>query len=143
VVRTSVRFVSSMDLKRVCGELRKIYTAPDKNQAEMSLELFEHTWSKKYKEIAIAWRTNWTELMAFMSFGKEIRRIIYTTNAVEVLHRQLRKATKTKGAWINSKGLLKQLYLNLKFQSKNWKRARLRPSASDFVTLEIWMTHFS
>jgi transposase-like protein len=123
MVRTSVRFVSSMDIKKVCGDLRKIYTASDINQAEMGLELFDHTWSKKYKEIAVAWRTNWTELMAFMNYGKEIRRIIYTTNAVEALHRQLRKATKTKGAWINPKGLLKQLYLNLKFQSKGWKRS--------------------
>lgn len=122
MIRTSVRFVGYIDIKKVCADLRKMYTAADINQAEIALDVFEQTWSKKYKEIAPAWRANWTELMTYMQFGKDIRRIIYTTNAVEALHRQMRKATKTKGAWVNSKGLLKQLYLNLKFQSKGWKR---------------------
>ncbi len=122
MIRTSVRFVAYNDIKKVCADLRKMYGAADIHQAEIALEVFEKTWSKKYKEIVPAWRANWTELMTYMQFGKDIRRIIYTTNAVEALHRQMRKATKTKGAWINSKGLLKQLYLNLKFQSKGWKR---------------------
>jgi putative transposase len=122
MIRTSVRFVGYVDIKKVCADLRKMYSAADINQAEIALDVFEQNWSKKYKEIAPAWRANWTELMTSMQFGKDIRRIIYTTNAVEALHRQMRKATKTKGAWVNSKGLLKQLYLNLKFQSKGWKR---------------------
>ena len=122
MIRTSVRFVGSNDIKKVCADLRKIYSAAEIKQAEIALEVFEQTWSKKYKEIAPAWRANWTELMMFMQFGKDIRRVIYTTNAVEALHRQMRKATKTKGAWIKPKGLLKQLYLNLKFQTKGWKR---------------------
>jgi len=122
MIRTSVRFVSYIDIKKVCADLRKMYSAADINQAEIALGVFEQTWAHKYKEIAPAWRANWTELMTYMQFGKDIRRIIYTTNAVEALHRQMRKATKTKGAWINPKALLKQLYLNLKFQSKGWKR---------------------
>ena len=122
MVRTSVRFVGYNDLKKVCADLRKIYSAAEIKQAEMALEVFEQTWSKKYKEIAPAWRANWTELMMFMQFGKEIRRAIYTTNAVEALHRQMRKATKTKGAWVNPKSLLKQLYLNLRFNTKGWKK---------------------
>lgn len=122
MIRTSLRFVSSVDYKKVCVDLRKVYTAADINQAEIALDSFEQTWIHKYKEIAPAWRANWTELMAYMQFGKDIRRIIYTTNAVESLHRQLRKATKTKGAWVNEKGLFKQLYLTLKLQSTGWKR---------------------
>ena len=122
MIRTSVRFVSYKDIKKVCSDLRTIYSAADEHQAELALEVFEQTWGSKYKEIAPAWRANWNELMMFMQFGKDIRRVIYTTNAVEALHRQLRKATKTKGAWINPKGLIKQLYLNLKYQSKGWKK---------------------
>ena len=96
MIRTSIRFVGSVDIKKVCADLRKIYAAADINQAEMALDSFDQTWSHKYKEIAAAWKANWVELMAYMLFGKDIRRIIYTTNAVEALHRQLRKATKQK-----------------------------------------------
>lgn len=122
MIRTSVRFVSYKDIKKVCSDLRAIYRAADEQQAELALEVFEQKWGTKYKEIAPAWRANWKELMMYMQFGKDIRRVIYTTNAVEALHRQLRKATKTKGAWINPKGLIKQLYLNLKYHSKGWKK---------------------
>jgi len=122
MIRTSVRFVSHKDIKKVCVDLRKIYSAADEQQAQLALEAFEQTWGSKYKEIAPAWRAHWNELMMYMQFGKDIRRVIYTTNAVEALHRQLRKATKTKGAWINPKSLFKQLYLNLKFHSKGWKK---------------------
>jgi putative transposase len=122
MIRTSVRFVSDKEVKRVCKDLRAIYGAADEQQAQLALEVFEQTWGNKYKEIAPAWRANWNELMMYMQFGKDVRRMIYTTNAVEALHRQMRKATKTKGAWINSKGLIKQLYLNLMYHSKGWKK---------------------
>ena len=122
MIRTSVRFVSDKDVKKVCSDLRAIYGAADEQQAQMALDVFEQTWGTKYKEIAPAWRANWNELMMYMQFGKDIRRMIYTTNAVEALHRQMRKATKTKGAWINSKGLIKQLYLTLMYHSKGWKK---------------------
>lgn len=122
MIRTSVRFVSDKEVKRVCKDLRAIYGAADEQQAQLALEVFEQTWGIKYKEIAPAWRANWNELMMYMQFGKDVRRMIYTTNAVEALHRQMRKATKTKGAWINSKGLIKQLYLNLMYHSKGWKK---------------------
>jgi len=138
MVRTSIRFVGSNDVKKVCSDLKKIYTAAEIHQAETALEVFEQSWSKKYKEIAPAWRANWTELMNYMQFGKDIRRIIYTTNAVEALHRQMRKATKTKGAWINHKGLLKQLYLNLKFQSKGWKRNVFNWAAIQRELIEVF-----
>ena len=66
--------------------------------------------------------TSWDELMAFMEYGANIRRMIYTTNPVEALHRIMRKVTKSKGGWVNDKGLLKQLYLTLMFSQKSWKR---------------------
>lgn len=122
MIRTSVRFVSERDLKAVCRDLRTVYGAADEEQALIALEAFERTWGGKYKEIAPAWRANWSELMLYMSFGANTRRMIYTTNAVEALHRLMRKATKTKGAWINSRGLIKQLYLTLMYHTKGWKK---------------------
>ena len=76
----------------------------------------------KYPEIAKQWEANWTELMAFMDYGSGIRKMIYTTNSVEALHRQIRKVTKTKGSWVNDKALIKQLYLILMYGSKSWNK---------------------
>lgn len=122
MVRTSVKFVGDRDIKAVCSDLRKIYSAADRQQAETAMAAFGERWDKKYKEIRPKWEANWDELMAFMDFGEHIRRMIYTTNPVEALHRVMRKVTKTKGAWINDKSLLKQLYLALKYNEKSWKR---------------------
>jgi len=122
MIRNSTRFVSDKDIKAVCADLRKIYTAADRQQAELALENFGQNWDKKYKEIRQKWEANWTELMAFMDYGHNIRRMIYTTNPVEALHRVMRKITKSKGAWSNDKALLKQLYLALKYNEKSWKR---------------------
>jgi putative transposase len=86
------------------------------------LEAFGIHWDNKYKEIRPKWEANWQELMAFMDYSQNIRRMIYTTNPVEALHRIMRKVTKTKGAWVNDKGLLKQLYLSLMNNKKSWKK---------------------
>jgi len=120
MIRSSTRFVSDKDIKKVCSDLRKIYTAADRQQAHLALEEFGATWDKKYKEIRPKWEANWDELMNFMDYGENIRRMIYTTNPVEALHRIMRKVTKSKGAWINDKGLLKQLYLSLMSNKTSW-----------------------
>lgn len=122
MIRTSTRFVSDKDIRKVCSDLRKIYTAANRQQAETALEAFGQAWDNKYKEIRPKWEKNWEELMAFMDYGENIRRMIYTTNPVEALHRIMRKVTKSKGAWSNDKGLIKQLYLSLKYNEKSWKR---------------------
>ena len=121
-IRNSTRYVSDKDIKAVCRDLRKIYTASDRDQALIALEAFGEQWNAKYKEIKPSWEVDWDDLMAFMDYGQNIRRMIYTTNPVEAVHRVLRKVTKTKGAWSNDKGLLKQLYLTLKYNEKSWKR---------------------
>ena len=121
-IRNSTRYVSDKDIKAVCRDLRKIYTACDRDQALIALEAFGEQWNTKYKEIKPSWEADWDELMAFMDYGENIRRMIYTTNPVEAVHRVMRKVTKTKGAWSNDKGLLKQLYLTLKYNEKSWKR---------------------
>lgn len=122
MIRSSTRFVSDKDIKAVCKDLRTIYTASNRDQAQSALETFSLTWDGKYKEISPKWRDNWEELMTFMDFSSNIRRMIYTTNPVEAVHRVLRKVTKTKGAWSSDNGLLKQIYLTLKFNEKSWKK---------------------
>ncbi len=121
-IRNSTRYVSDKDIKAVCRDLRKIYTASDRDQALIALEAFGEQWNAKYKEIKPSWEADWDDLMVFMDYGQNIRRMIYTTNPVEAVHRVMRKVTKTKGAWSNDKGLLKQLYLTLKYNEKSWKR---------------------
>lgn len=129
MIRSSTRFVSDKDIKKLCADLRKVYTAANRQQAEIALEAFGQTWDKKYKEVRQKWEKDWNELMAFMDYGEHIRRMIYTTNPVEALHRVLRKITKSKGAWSNDKGLIKQLYLALKYNEKSWKRKAFNWSA--------------
>ena len=121
-IRNSTRYVSDKDIKAVCRDLRKIYTASDREQALIALEAFGEQWNAKYKEIKPSWEADWDDLMVFMDYGENIRRMIYTTNPVEAVHRVMRKVTKTKGAWSNDKGLLKQLYLTLKYNEKSWKK---------------------
>jgi putative transposase len=122
MIRTSTRYVAEKDRKAVCADLRKIYTSATRGLALISLEAFKNKWDKKYKEISPKWEENWDELMAFMDYSEHIRRMIYTTNPVEALHRVMRKVTKSKGAWVNDKALLKQLYLILRYNEKSWKR---------------------
>lgn len=121
-IRNSTRYVSEKDRKPVCKDLRLIYTASDREQASIALEAFGQRWDTKYKEIKPSWVADWDDLMTFMDYGQHIRRMIYTTNPVEAVHRVMRKVTKTKGAWSNDKGLLKQLYLTLKYSERSWKR---------------------
>ena len=122
MIRTSTRFVADKDKKAVCRDLRKIYTAANREQALLALETFGNNWDKKYKEIRPKWENDWEHLMAFMDYGANIRRMIYTTNPVEALHRIMRKVTKTKGAWTSDKALLKQLYLAVHHSEGSWKR---------------------
>lgn len=122
MVRTSTKYVSYKDIKAVCADLRKIYTSSNREQAAIALESFGQKWGAKYKEIQPKWEQNWEELMAFMDFKSHIRRMIYTTNPVEALHRIMRKVTKSKGAWVSENALIKQLYLFLMAKEKSWKR---------------------
>jgi transposase-like protein len=122
MIRTSLRYVSYKDYKPICKDLRTIYTAFDEQQAMRALKAFADKWDVKYPEISKKWEANWVELSAFFDFPEDIRRMIYTTNAVEALHRLLRKTTKTKGAMVNDNALIKILYLTLKNNQKTWKR---------------------
>jgi len=122
MVRRSTRFVSYKHIRKVCADLRKIYSAANRQLARQALEAFDKKWSAVYPEIVPKWEAAWEDLMAFMDYGQHIRRMIYTTNPVEAIHRILRKVTKTKGTWPNDRALLKQLYLALKYNEKSWRR---------------------
>lgn len=125
MVRSSTKFVSYKDIKAVCSDLRRVYSAANIEQAEVALQAFGEKWDKKYKEIRSKWEADWDDLMAYMGYSERIRKMIYTTNPVEAVHRILRKTTKSKGAWSNEKALLKQLYLTLMHNEKSWKREAL------------------
>lgn len=122
MIRSSTKLVAEKDRKALCADLRQIYTASDVLAAELALEAFEHKWGRKYAEVGRKWRENWAELMVFMDFSAAIRRLIYTTNPVEGLHRQIRQVTKAKGPWTNGKALMKQLYLALQGKQDVWSK---------------------
>ncbi len=121
-IRNSTKLVSHKHRKKLCGDLRKIYTAANIEQAKIELENFSAKWDGLYPEVSKKWRTDWEDLMQIMNYSDNLRRMIYTTNPVEALHRIMRKNTKAKGAWSNDKGLLKQLYLSLDRNKKSWQK---------------------
>lgn len=121
-VRNSLKYVDEKDRKKVIVDLRKIYTSTTREQAETSLLAFEVSWSDKYEYIVKQWRDNWDELMAFLDFPGGMRKMIYTTNPVEALHRIMRKLIKSKAAWVSETALTKQLYLSLTYNEKSWKK---------------------
>ena len=121
-MRNSLKYVDEADRKAVIKDLRQVYTSTTEEGAKTALSAFEATWGKKYKYIVKQWTENWTELMAFLDFPLPMRKMIYTTNPVEALHRIMRKLVKSKAAWSSETGLLKQLYLSINRNEKSWKR---------------------
>ena len=110
-IRSSTRYVSYKDVKAVTMALKPIYKAPTEEAALAALDEFEQYWGQKYPMAVKSWRDHWDELATMFKYPEQIRRIIYTTNAIENFNRQLRKATKTKGAFVSDDALMKQLYL--------------------------------
>ena len=95
-------------------------THPVSGYAETALDDLEGKWGEKYPKVIASWRNKWPSLSAFFKYPEEIRKPIYTTNAVEAVHRQFRKLTKTKGAFPNENSLLKLLYLGINKASEKW-----------------------
>jgi transposase-like protein len=110
-IRSSTRYVSYKDIKAFTAALKPIYKAPTEESALAELDKLENEWGAKYPASVQSWRNNWDELATMFKYSEPIRRIIYTTNALENFNRQLRKVTKTKGAFVSDDALLKQLYL--------------------------------
>ncbi|WP_430613168.1 IS256 family transposase [Flavobacterium sp. JP2137] len=119
-IRTSLRFVPHKDKKALAADLKPIYTAVSEEQGYERLLEFEETWGSKYPLAAKGWMDNWGHLSTYFDFDPHIRKAIYTTNAIEAMHRQIRKVTKTKGAFTSDQSLLKLIYLVIKNVSKKW-----------------------
>ena len=119
-IRNSSRYLSYKDIKEFNADLKLVYTAVNEDAALQALSSLEEKWGDKYLLAIKSWRNNWEELSTFFKYPPEIRRIIYTTNAMEGYNRQLRKVTKTKTAFPTDEALLKILYLATIDITKKW-----------------------
>jgi len=119
-IRNSTKFVSYKDLKPLMADLKKVYQAVSEDDALFHLEEFREKWSKKYPQILKSWDDNWTELSTYFKYPEEVRRLIYTTNAVEGFHRMLRKYTKNKVIYPTDESVKKSVYLSIVEISKKW-----------------------
>lgn len=119
-IRNSTKFISYKDLKPFTADLKPIYKAATEALALQELDAFDSKWGTKYPNAVRSWRNNWEELSAFFKYPQEIRKIIYTTNAIENFNRQLRKVTKTKSAYPSDEALIKALYLAVRDITKKW-----------------------
>lgn len=119
-IRNSLKYVASKNQKEFMVDLKKVYKATSKDIAEVELDNLAEKWEDKYPIVIRSWRNNWERLSQYFKYPEEIRRIIYTTNTIEAVHRQFRKLTKTKGAFPNQNSLLKLLYLGIQNAKKKW-----------------------
>ena len=121
VVRSSLRFVPYKDKKKVAADLKKIYTAVDRDHAESELERFAETWDHKYPMISASWIENWERIVPFLAFPPDVRRAVYTTNTIEALNRQIRKIIKTRGSFPDEDSARKLLYLAITRAQQKWR----------------------
>lgn len=119
-IRNSTKYVPWKDIKAVMADLKKVYGAPSLEDAEYRLEEFRDKWGAKYPQILKSWDANWAELSTYFKYPEEVRRLIYTTNAVEGFHRMLRKFTKTKTIYPTDEAVKKSVYLSIQEISKKW-----------------------
>jgi transposase-like protein len=119
-IRNSLKYVSWKDKKAFVKDLKEVYTAPNKKIAEENLDFLHEKWGKKYPIVIKSWRNKWENLSHYFKYPEDIRRVVYTTNIIESVHRQFRKLTKTKGAFPNEESLLKLLYMGIKNAEKKW-----------------------
>ncbi|MGH2891740.1 MAG: IS256 family transposase [Solirubrobacteraceae bacterium] len=120
-VRAALRFVPYRDRRAVAADLKKIYTAPDRDAAWDRLEAFAETWDAKYPMISAAWTENWERIVPFLAFPPELRRAVYTTNTIEALNRQIRKIIKTRGSFPGEDSARKLLYLAITRAQRKWR----------------------
>ena len=120
-IRNTLRYVSWKDSRALMKDLKEVYQAPSLDLAEHNLKGFTQKWGKKYPKAVESWQSNWDRLSNYFKYPEPIRRIIYTTNTVEGYHRQVRKVTKSKGAFTSDMALLKLVYLATINFKKKWK----------------------
>lgn len=122
MVRNSLKFVPCKERKQVASDLKTIYQAATVEEAEQALVDFSDKWDSKYLMISQSWYRQWDNLTTFFNFPPDIRKVIYTTNAIESLNKSFRKILKTKGSLPNDEAVFKLIYLSFKNISKNWTR---------------------
>jgi len=122
MVRNSLKYVSWKQRKEVADDLKTIYQSATAEQAEMELTAFEAKWDKTHPTIGQSWRRNWAQVIPFFEYPADIRKVIYTTNAIESLNMSLRKVTKNRASFPNDEAMFKLLYLALKNIAKKWTR---------------------
>ncbi|MFQ5503155.1 MAG: IS256 family transposase [Phycisphaerae bacterium] len=122
MVRNSLKYVSWKERKAVAADLRSIYTASSAEAAEQALEAFENKWQARFPSIGKSWRSHWVNIIPFFGYPPEIRKVIYTTNAIESMQASLRKVTRKHGAFPTADAVRKVLYLALQRLAQKWKR---------------------
>ena len=120
MIRNSVKYVPYKDRKAVTGDLKEIYLAPSADSAEAALEKFAEKWDSKYPAISKSWQTRWNEIIPYMKFSPEIRKAIYTTNAVESVNYTLQRNLKTRQSFPNDEAAMKLIFMILRRISKRW-----------------------
>jgi putative transposase len=124
LIRHSLRYVPRREREQVARDLKPIYTAVDAEAAQQALETFDDKWGQRFPVITQAWLNAWEYAIPFLAFPPEVRRVIYTTNAIEALNRQLRKAIKTKGHFPNEDAARKLIYLAITNAVPAWTKTR-------------------
>lgn len=119
-IRNSLKYVASKDQKIFMADLKPVYKADTLEQAELRLDELDAKWGKKYGKVIESWRNNWPKLTSYFRYDADVRRLIYNTNTIEGFHRQVRKVTKTKGAFASDMALLKLIYLAHNNISQKW-----------------------
>ena len=119
-IRNSMKYVASKNQKEFMRDLKPVYQAQTKQAAETALEALEAKWGDQYPLVISSWQRKWDNLSVYFKYPEYIRKVIYTTNAIEAVHRQFRKLTKTKGGFPNENSLLKLLYAGILNASKKW-----------------------
>ena len=121
MIRKSARFVAWTQRRALCADLRRVYKAETEAAALQALDQFEAAWGKSHPAVVASWRRNWERVRPFFAFPKEVRRILYTTNAIESLNYQLRKIIKSKGHFPSDDAASKLLFLALRNAEKKWR----------------------
>ena len=123
LIRNSLRFVPEKHRRKVAADLRPIYTAIDADAAHDALEAFNEQWGERYPMITRTWRDSWEQVIPFLAFPADVRRVVYTTNSIEALHRQVRKTIKTRGHFPTEDAARKLIYLSIINAQKSWRKA--------------------
>ena len=121
LIRQSLRFVPDKHRRQVAKELKPIYTAIDADAAAEALTAFEASWGERYPMIGKTWHDAWEHVIPFLAFPTDVRRVVYTTNTIEALHRQIRKTIKTRGHFPTEEAARKLIYLSISNAQKSWR----------------------